>query len=223
MWIVTATGPTVAPFACIAVLLARRGGSPVTILPPVPLDKDEARRAARARRAEIGEAEAIAAAASLAARFAETIVLGRFDVLAGYWPIRGEIDVRPLLLAHRKKGGLVALPAVETIDAPLAFRLWDGAPLTQKDTLGLAAASGETVTPRVLLVPLLAFDRAGHRLGYGAGYYDRTITALRNQGRVLAIGVGFSAQQVEAVLAEPHDAKLDWIVTERFAFQPQAA
>lgn len=185
--------------------------------------KQEARRRARAVRASIGEAEALAAAASLASRFGETLVLGSGDILAGYWPIRGEIDVRPILAAHRARGGIVALPAVEREGAPLVFRVWNGEPPTEKDALGLPCMAGEGVVPRILLVPLLAFDHAGHRLGYGAGYYDRTISDLRTRGKLLAIGVGFSAQEVESVAAEPHDAKLDWIVTERFAFPVSAA
>jgi 5-formyltetrahydrofolate cyclo-ligase len=195
----------------------------------LPADKAALRRAARALRAGIGEAAARRAAAALAARFAATFS-GRSDgalrhgmALGGYWPVHGEIDVRPILERHRDAGGITALPAVLRPAAPLVFRRWRGGALTAEDALGLPVPDGEAVEPDMLLVPLLAFDRAGHRLGYGGGYYDRTIAALRAGRSVLAIGVGFAAQEVARVPAGAEDARLDWVVTEAFAFPVEAA
>jgi 5-formyltetrahydrofolate cyclo-ligase len=195
----------------------------VTTPPEPPPSKAALRRAARAARARIGAAEAREAAARLAERFFASLAPPPAAVIAGYWPVHGEIDARAILETHRCRGGRTALPAVETLEAPLVFRAWNGETPGDVDALGMACTGGEALVPQILLVPLLAFDRRGHRLGYGSGYYDRTLAALRAAGKVTAVGVGFAAQEAPALAAEAHDAHLDWIVTEAFAFPVAAA
>jgi 5-formyltetrahydrofolate cyclo-ligase len=173
------------------------------------------RQAALARRAEAHRARAAEAALAVRDR------LLRLDlppglVVAGYWPMRDELDPRPALAALAERDHALALPAVTMRAAPLAFRRWRAADPLAPDLLGLAAPlpAAETVFPDLLLVPLLAFDRRGHRLGYGAGYYDRSLAALRAERPVRAIGLAYAAQAVDAVPAAAEDQPLDGIVTE---------
>jgi 5-formyltetrahydrofolate cyclo-ligase len=139
-------------------------------------------------------------------------------VFAGYWPLPGEFDPRPLLHALAARGHVCALPVTVAPDAPLLFRRWEPSAPLQSGRYGISQPSPEApeVVPDWLLVPLLAFDRAGFRLGQGAGYYDRTLAALRASGRpVQAVGLAFAAQEVAEVPRDDHDEPLDWIVTER--------
>ena len=140
--------------------------------------------------------------------------------VAGFWPIRSEIDPRPVL---ERLAGLdipLCLPAV-TADG-LQFRLWRPGDPLRAAGFGLSEPPPQAAacTPDVMLVPLAAFDRRGHRIGYGAGHYDRAIARLCPR---LTLGLAFSVQAVETVPDEPHDRALDWIVTEREAFAPAAA
>jgi len=142
--------------------------------------------------------------------------IGPGTVVAGYWPIVTEIDIRPLLARLEQEGAVCALPVVADPDGPLVFRIWGLAdPLEEgpRATYHPLPTAPE-VTPEVLFVPLLAFDAEGYRLGQGGGYYDRTLEALRANGLVTAIGVGYAVQQVERVPHGPHDARLDWLLTE---------
>ena len=140
--------------------------------------------------------------------------------LAGYWPMRTEIDPRPAMEAACAHGP-VALPVVEGPGRPLAFRRWaPGDALTPAGFGTLVPASGEVVEPRALIVPLLAFTARGDRLGYGGGFYDRTLAALRARGEAVAIGFAFAAQQVEALPLEPTDERLDLVVTEAGVVAP---
>ncbi|MDR5654450.1 5-formyltetrahydrofolate cyclo-ligase [Ruixingdingia sedimenti] len=140
-------------------------------------------------------------------------------VLAGYMPMRTEIDPVPALARHR---GPLCLPVVTAPAAPLAFRAWrPGAPLVPGAFGTLVPAAGDWLVPGVLVVPLLAFDRRGYRLGYGGGFYDRTLQALRAGGAVRAIGFAFAAQELPEVPTDATDQPLDLIVTERGALVPQ--
>ncbi|MCY4231876.1 MAG: 5-formyltetrahydrofolate cyclo-ligase [Alphaproteobacteria bacterium] len=130
--------------------------------------------------------------------------------IAGYWPVRREIDPRPLLLALGARGRLIALPVTGPRGAVLEFRLWRPGDMLTPGPFGLWEPTGPPAEPDVLLVPLLAFDACGNRLGYGGGYYDRTIAATG----ALAIGAAYAAQKVEAVPVGPHDRPLAGIVTE---------
>ena len=138
-------------------------------------------------------------------------------VAAGYWPIATEIDVRPLLARLHGRGFRCALPAIIAGEQHLAFRCWnptDDLEPGEHDTRQPFATAG-TVTPDALLVPLLAVDGEGHRLGHGRGWYDRTLSALRARGSVVAIGVGYGVQRIERVPSTPDDQAVDWILTER--------
>ncbi len=164
------------------------------------------------------EQDPAAAGARLAAHLLERLPPPAGAVVAGYWPLAGEIDIRPLLHALHERGHEIALPETPPVGAPLAFHRWrPGATLTEGPRRTFHPAQ-DPVVPDILLVPLLAFDRAGHRLGYGAGYYDRTLAAL--SGRT-AIGCGFATQEVEAVPAEAHDRRLDAIATEAGLIFPE--
>lgn len=133
--------------------------------------------------------------------------------LAGYMPMRTEIDCLPAMAAHK---GPVGVPVISGPDRPLTFRRWHpGAAMVAGAFGALIPVVAEEVVPEVLIVPLLAFDRAGYRLGYGGGFYDRTLEGLRARGPVTAIGFAFAAQEVDRVPTEPTDQKLDLIVTER--------
>ena len=137
--------------------------------------------------------------------------------VAGYWPISTEIDVRPLLARLHERGFRCALPAIAAGEPVLAFRRWsptDDLEPGEYDTRQ-PFASAEAVTPGSLLVPLLAVDGQGNRLGHGRGWYDRTLAALRARGTVVAIGVGYGVQRIERVPSTPDDQAVDWILTER--------
>lgn len=141
---------------------------------------------------------------------------GPAAVVAGFWPMREEIDVLPLLVAVVEQGGRAALPAVVGRDRPLEFRLWHPGMALETGPFGTRhpPASAGVMQPDVVLVPLVAFDRAGGRLGYGGGFYDRTLARLREERPVLAAGVAYAGQAVPQVPEEAHDEPLDWIATE---------
>lgn len=197
---------------------------PFLSLPPMTdlrTAKDAARAKARAVRDAIAD-PALRDSAALAVRdrLLEAVELPD-GAVAGYWPFGSELDVRPILLHCHAIGRTVALPVSGPRGQALAFRDWDPSRPLAAGRYGIAepGADRPAVAPAVVLVPLLGFDRAGHRLGYGAGYYDRTLVALRAAGPVLAVGVAFAAQEMEAVPRDGHDQPLDWIVTERAAFR----
>lgn len=154
-------------------------------------------------------------------RFSEArrqgLVIQPDDIVSGFWPIRDEIDIRTLLTSLHEEGLVCALPVVGAPRTPLTFRRWRvGDPLVPAQ-MGLSEpdAASPSVEPTVMLVPLLAADPAGNRLGYGGGYYDLTLQAARAQRPVTAIGIAFDAQIVQAVPYDESDQPLDWIVTEK--------
>ena len=141
-------------------------------------------------------------------------------VVAGYAPIRSEIDPVPLMRKLAGPGVQLALPAIVAGDQPLKFRAWSPNDRLQRGRLGILepSADAEEVIPDILLVPLAAFDRAGHRIGYGAGHYDRTLEQLRKIKAITAVGIAVAVQEVEAVPALLHDAALDYVLTETQMF-----
>lgn len=140
-------------------------------------------------------------------------------VVGGYHPFRTEIDPRPLMATLQAAGCVLALPCTPPrgSDAGLAFRRLDPTHTLAPSAFGVAEppAHAERVEPDLVLVPLLAFDRTGARLGYGAGHYDRTLPRLAARPGLRAIGLAYAAQEVERLPVEPHDARLDGILTER--------
>jgi len=149
------------------------------------------------------------------------LIIESNDVVSGYWPIRDEIDIRRLLTGLHGQGIRCALPIVMGRDRPLEFRQWQpGLELVQRP-FGLSepTETARLLTPRVLLVPLLAVDARGNRLGYGGGYYDRTLMHLRQSVPIVAVGIGFEAQRVADVPNDRHDAPLDWVVTEKSVYR----
>jgi 5-formyltetrahydrofolate cyclo-ligase len=183
--------------------------------------KNSARAEAKIRRAN-AHVDGLAAAHAVSDRLADLLrAFLRSTIVAGYWPIGSELDVRPALSHFDLTGFGCALPIVVSKGEPLVFRSWTPQTVLERSGLGILApaATSPEVEPDVLLVPLLAFDRAGFRLGYGAGFYDRTLERLRRIKPVTAIGVGYSAQEVADVPRDQYDQPLDWIVTEAFSLR----
>jgi 5-formyltetrahydrofolate cyclo-ligase len=146
--------------------------------------------------------------------------LARISPVAGYWPVGGEIDGRPLLAALAKAGRTVALPRMESRNGPARFLRWRGNEILSADAFGVPSppATGADLSPRLFLVPLLAFDRAGRRLGQGGGHYDRIISLYRAHGAI-AVGLAYAEQEMGQVPTGPHDAHLDWIITPKEAIR----
>jgi len=138
------------------------------------------------------------------------------SIVSGYLAIGDELTVEPLLERILRTGHRVALPVVDLPNAPLFFRNWaPGAPLENGPFKTRHPLNTEPeLKPDILLVPMLAFDRQGQRMGWGGGYYDRTLEALRKNKSVLAVGIAFEGQRVDAVPCGPYDQPLDWVVTE---------
>jgi 5-formyltetrahydrofolate cyclo-ligase len=184
--------------------------------------KRAARVAARAAR-EAAHARGGDAATALCARVLPLIpAAGAPVATSAFWPMGDEIDVKPLLAALDRAGHVVGLPITVSRTAPLVFRRWRPGDALIDGGFGTSIPDEDCapVVPRVLIVPLLAFDRAGFRLGYGGGYYDRTLAALRRAGPVTAVGVAYAAQEVASVPRGPDDQPLDVVVTERETIHP---
>jgi 5-formyltetrahydrofolate cyclo-ligase len=195
--------------------VSRSSAIPIT---DVDVAKRALRRAAAERRRAAAE-RAPEAGLGVRDNFLRAIAVpGRIPVSA-YWPLADEFDPRPLFLELHGRGHPIGLPVVVGRGVPLAFRRWEpGMELVRGSFRVLTpAADAPEIIPKLLLVPLLAFDRAGYRLGYGGGFYDRTIATLRAAGPAIAVGVAFAAQEVPAVPRDDTDQPLDWIVTEREA------
>jgi 5-formyltetrahydrofolate cyclo-ligase len=181
--------------------------------------KNLARAEAFARRAE-----AFAAGQGQAAEILADYLAGQAGrVLSGYMPMRTEIDPLPAMAAHR---GPVGVPVIVGKGQALRFREWTpGSRMVEGAFKALIPAEGAWVEPSVLIVPLLAFDARGYRLGYGGGFYDRTLEGLRAKGPVLAVGFAFAAQEVVEVPIDATDQRLDAIATEQgvtvFCVTPQ--
>ena len=178
--------------------------------------KTALRRAALARRDALPPAERMAAALAIADRGLPVEVTPG-TVVSGFSPLKSEISPLPLLRRLADAGASLALPVVIGRGQPLVMRAWSfGAPLVS-GVWGIREppADAPELFPDILIVPLLAFDRRGHRIGYGAGYYDMTIARLRAIKPVTAIGIAFAAQEIAAVPATPRDARLDLVLTER--------
>ncbi len=205
---------------------------------PLAVDPEQARDVARWRKAErarllaqrrmLGTTARRAASAAIAGHL-HGFLLDRFGplrgrVLAAYWPIKGEPDLRPLLAELDEAGVLLALPVVETRAAPLVFRRWT--PRTRMVpgfwSIPVPPPDAPALNPSITLAPLLGGDGDGYRLGYGGGYFDRTLAALAP--RPFTLGVGLQGAMLATIFPQPHDVRLDAIVTEAgVRLPPEAA
>ena len=138
-------------------------------------------------------------------------------VISLYWPMRDEIDVRDLTRALSADGVRMALPVMVEPGAPLMFREWRIGDALAPGAFGVHEPADEasTLEPDIVVVPLLAFDATGNRLGYGGGYYDRTLRDLRVCREIIAVGVGYDEQEFPAVPGDTSDEILDMIITDR--------
>src|ERR1700716_2237313 len=187
--------------------------------PPTDQSKADLRAAALASRDALSGAQRTAAAEAMATRGLPFEVMPG-AVVSGYSPIRSEIDPAPLMRALAARGARLALPAVMARGKSLAFRAWSPDDRLLLGPLGIlepSPAAAELI-PDIMLVPLAAFDRLGHRIGYGAGHYDYTLAHLRKAKPVTAIGLAFAAQEIGAVPALSHDVALDYVLTETQIF-----
>jgi 5-formyltetrahydrofolate cyclo-ligase len=171
--------------------------------------KAAARKLARAKRATLAS---IGAPDRLAEAMLAQHAPPKGAIIAGYWPMGDEMDPRPLMLALASRGHAIALPVTPPRGQPLAFHAWAPGAALRPGPMGTSEpVAGEELRPDVVLVPLLAFDRAGRRLGYGGGYYDRTLAALPG---AKAIGIAYAGQEMPEVPAGPQDMRLPLIATE---------
>lgn len=155
---------------------------------------------------------------ALARRVLEAVPPPPGAAVSAYWPMGDELDCRALITTLQRHGHVIGLPIIVRKGEPLRFRAWQAGVDLEPGGFGTSIPPKDApeVVPDYLLVPLLAFDRAGYRLGYGGGFYDRTLEGLRRAapGQVMAVGIAFAGQEVDAVPREPTDQRLDWIVTE---------
>ena len=181
-------------------------------------EKVQLRYAAQARRDALTPDARKAAADTIAAR-AFPLAISPSVIVSGFMPLKSEINPLPLMQKLSEAGARLALPAIAGRGKPLIMRAWAWGEPLDRGQWGIREPKPEAaeLEPDILLVPLLAFDRAGHRIGYGAGYYDMTIGRLRAIKPVTAIGVAFAAQEVAKVPATERDARLDLVLTEREA------
>lgn len=142
--------------------------------------------------------------------------------VSGFMPFGDEIDVMPLIGRLAREGWRTAMPVVEGRGLPLVFRMWmPGEPTVPGVwSIPVPLAHAPAVEPDVLLVPMLAFDRSGHRLGYGGGFYDRTLARLRAMKPVVAVGVAYAGQEARELPGADHDQPVDWILTEEGPRRP---
>jgi 5-formyltetrahydrofolate cyclo-ligase len=183
---------------------------------PIASAKSDLRKVALARRDALPAAERMAAAETIAAR-AFPLAVASGAVVSGFMPLNSEISPLPLMRKLSDLGARLALPVVVGRGLPLLMRAYAFRDALVKGVWGIRVPPPDApeVAPDLLLVPLLAFDRNGNRLGYGAGYYDMTIAALRAQKPVVAVGIAFAAQEVAEVPTTTRDVRLDVVLTER--------
>jgi 5,10-methenyltetrahydrofolate synthetase len=194
---------------------------------PLGVDPEQARDVARWRRAErirlaglregLGQNGRAQISAQISRNLENLLAergVGQGTVVSGYWPIKGEPDLRPLLAQLHRTGITIALPVVETRAAPLIFRLWTPETRMVRGDWHIPVPPPEArvLTPDVTLAPCLGWDGGCYRLGWGGGYFDRTLAALTR--RPTGIGIALAAARLPTIYPQPHDIPLDMIVTE---------
>lgn len=175
------------------------------------------RAQALSRRAEESAEAAAALASHLATVGLDLALRLRPHIVSAYFPLPNEPSTLPLLEGLARHGVKTALPVTGARDTPLVFRQWSPGEPTVKGKMAIEEplATAPEVAPDLLFVPLAAFDRSGHRIGYGAGFYDRTLAGLRAAKRICAVGVAYASQALPKVPHETHDEPLDYVLTER--------
>lgn len=178
--------------------------------------KAELRTSALARRDAMPAAERQAGAETIANRPFPVSITPSL-IVSGFMPLKSEINPLPLMRKLAEQGAKLALPAIQKRGLPLLMRAWAFGDPLKAGQWGIRepVPGAPVVDPDILIVPLACFDRAGHRIGYGAGYYDMTIHALRARKKVIAIGLAFAAQEIPRVPATERDERLDLVLTER--------
>jgi 5-formyltetrahydrofolate cyclo-ligase len=180
--------------------------------PHIPDELIEAKRAVRQRMLAAREAWDPACGTALGEHVLREVPPSSGAVVSGFWPMGREIDIRPLLMVLHDQGHPIVLPETPKRGNPLIFRIWRPGDVLVAERFGTSRPTGEVRDPDFLLIPLLAFDRRGYRVGYGAGYYDRTLARLPGRFR---LGVAYAAQELDEVPAGSYDARLDAVATER--------
>jgi 5-formyltetrahydrofolate cyclo-ligase len=172
------------------------------------------RNRARAARASLDHGERAEAAMAAAQHFFNAVALQASDVVAAYWRIRDELDCQPILVKLMDSNQKVVLPVVVGPEEPLDLRVWEQGASLYESGFGTLAPSdlAPRAEPDIVLMPLLGFDSRGTRLGYGGGYYDRTLAHLSKKPKL--VGLAFAAQELDRIPREAHDVPLDMIVTE---------
>jgi 5-formyltetrahydrofolate cyclo-ligase len=186
------------------------------------LDKPAARKLAKARRAAISVEQSHRLSAALVTHAAWLSTLAPGGIISSFLRIGDEIDLGPLIQALSQRGHTLALPVMQGRAKPLLFRAYAPGDALATTTWGIQEplATAATVAPAILLVPLLAFDATGHRLGYGGGFYDRTIAEARKIRSITAVGVAFDQQRLDAVPHVDYDEPLDWLLTPSGPWSP---
>jgi 5-formyltetrahydrofolate cyclo-ligase len=195
------------------------GRSPVCAMSS-GMDKAGLRQAARARREAAHRAAPAATPIQFAKLFFAAVPVPPGATVAAYMRTEAEADPAPIVDELRRRGHVIAMPSVEGKGA-LVFRLFDDETRFVAGSYGIPmpSKSARSLDPDLLIVPLIAFDRSGHRLGYGAGYYDRTLEKLKKIKPILTVGLAYAVQEVDSIPHEAHDQPLDWIVTEKEAIK----
>ncbi|NJD35773.1 MAG: 5-formyltetrahydrofolate cyclo-ligase [Betaproteobacteria bacterium] len=179
----------------------------------------ELRREKLAARMALAAATHAALSAGLEQHLAALLLPLPPQTLAFCAPVRGEFDARPLASLLIQRGWQAAMPVVTAVDAPMSFRAWTPSSAMSADRYGIPIpADGAVLVPDIVLLPLLAFDAQGFRLGYGGGYFDRTLAAMVPRPR--AIGIGFELGRAPDIRPQPHDIGLDAVVTEAGVLRP---
>ena len=202
------------PTARAAPFSLRKGARLTSAEPQLDDPKASLRTEALSRRAKVQQADRADAARAAASHFLSSVAPEPGQVIALYWPIRDEIDCKPLLTRLMDDGHQVCLPVVIDDDQPLELRLWlAGQPLYPSGFGTLAPPEDAPLAvPDIVVIPLLGFDRTGTRLGYGKGFYDRTLAGMEH--KPLVVGYAFAAQELPFIPREEHDIPLDILVTE---------
>ena len=183
-------------------------------------EKKQLRNTAEKRRELLFQSKGVSGSKILAENFCNTWSPAHGSTISAFWPFRTEMDVRPLINHLYGLGYTIALPEITLKYKPLVFREWNPRQNLIKDNFGVMCSpkTAKMKKPDWLLVPLLAFDKNGFRLGYGGGFYDITLKILKEEKNIFAVGVGFEEQMIERVPHARHDIRLDAVLTEGAVF-----